>query len=510
MHFSHLASVFHGKTTPEEGIIVGYAAIINTMNLKLPMPDIISLISKKNRKYKKNGWNVLTPKHNPEDSLYKQLVFALKYEGVNLLFFKKLFSKLPEQEIIELIQIEPTGQYSRKIWFLYEWLFNKELNISNADVKIKYTPLLDNKIQYAIKGKESSRHRIINNLPGTSGFCPLIFKTQKLETYINSNLSDKKNTFLNSIHNDVLKRASSFLLLKDSMASFNIEGENPGNNRALRWGKAIGQAGRKSLSSDELIRLQQIVIENSRFLEMGFRKEGGFVGERDRITLEPIPDHISAKQEDLEQLLKGLISTSNILQENKYDAVLTAATIAFGFVFIHPFVDGNGRLHRYIIHHILSKKKFTQQGIIFPVSASILDHIAVYNTVLESYSHPLLDHIRWKETLDHNVEVTNETIDYYRYFDVTKQAEFLYDCVEDTLERIIPEEVKYLQQYDVFKRYLDNNFEMPDNMVTMLVRFLEQNGGVLSKRALKKEFSELTENEVKNLEQYYKDVFLSE
>ena len=71
---------------------------------------------------------------------------------------------------------------------------------------------------------------------------------------------------------------------------------------------------------------------------------------------------------------------------------MAAATISFGFVFIHPFVDGNGRLHRYIMHHILAKKKFTQQGVIFPVSASILEHIDDYKTVLESYSLPLLDY----------------------------------------------------------------------------------------------------------------------
>lgn len=107
--------------------------------------------------------------------------------------------------------------------------------------------------------------------------------------------------------------------------------------------------------------------------------------------------------------------------------MLAAAIIAFGFVFIHPFEDGNGRIHRYLIHHTLAKKHFSQQGIIFPVSASILNHIDVYRIVLEQYSHPLLDFIEWKETKDHNIEVLNETIDFYRYFDATLQAEFLYD-----------------------------------------------------------------------------------
>lgn len=501
-------SVFQGNTTPENGKIVGYGAIIEKLKLPIPFPNTLSLITEKSKKYNTDYWKVFPASYQPEETLYKQLVFAIKYEGINLLVFKALFKTISKNDIQAILTIEPTGQYSRKIWFLYEWLQQEEINVSVDLKKRKYIPLLDTKIQYAIKGEESVRQKIINNLPGTKDFCPLLFKTKKLENHINANISGKKNVFLNTIHKDVLQRASSFLLLKDSKASFTIEGENPANNRAMRWGKAIGQAGQKPLSIEELLRLQQIVIENSRFIAMGLRQKGGFVGEHDRATGEPIPDHISAKEEDVEQLLKGLIATNEALQDDTYDAVLAAATIAFGFVFIHPFVDGNGRLHRYIIHHILAKKTFTQQGIIFPVSSSILDHIDDYKNVLESYSHPLLDHIEWKETEDHNVEVTNETIDLYRYFDATKQAEFLYDCVEDTLERVIPEEVIYLQNYDAFKRYIDNNFEMPDKTVATLVRFLEQNDGVLSKRALKKEFSALTEKEIKQIETNYNSIFL--
>lgn len=505
--FSLKITVFHGIKAPEEGFLAGYGAIIEAYKLAVPIPNKLALISFKKRKYNTEYWQVLTPRHQPEDTLYKQLIFALKYEGVNLLVLKKLFEVVSHKEIVSIINSETLGQYSRRIWFFYEWLLQTKLKIEDLNSG-NYVTLLDDKLQYTVKGERSARHRIVNNLPGTVNFCPLIFKTDKLENHINANVSGKKNTFLNSIHKDVLQRASSFLLLKDSKASFTIEGENPGNNRAIRWGKAIGQAGQKVLSIEELIRLQQIVIENSRFTEMGIRKKGGFVGEHDRATGEPLPDHISAKEGDIEQLLEGLIATNNVLQAPKYDAVLAAATIAFGFVFIHPLVDGNGRLHRYIIHHILAKKEFTQQGVIFPVSASILDHIDDYKTVLESYSHPLLDHIKWKETVDHNVQVTNNTIDFYRYFDATKQAEFLYDCVQDTLDRVIPEEVAYLQNYDSFKRYLDNNFEMPDKMVSILVRFLEQNNGVLSNRALKKEFSGLNKVEIKDIEENYNSIFI--
>ena len=171
VHFSYKASVFHGRTVPEEGSIEGYTAIINTYKLKIPIPDVISLISTKNRKYTSDSWNVLTPKHKPEDSLYGQLIFAFKYEGINLLVLKRLFGKLIVNEVIELVQKEPSGQYSRKIWFLYEWLMNKKLEITDADTKIKYTLLVDEKLQYVIaSGEKSMRHRIINNLTGSIQF----------------------------------------------------------------------------------------------------------------------------------------------------------------------------------------------------------------------------------------------------------------------------------------------------------------------------------------------------
>lgn len=505
--YSLKITVFHGRQAPETATLAGYGAIIQAHQLQVPLPESLCLISAKKRRYTTENWQVFTPRHQPENTLYKQLVFALKYEGVNLLVLKKLFQTIEKDQIINIIVTERLGQYSRRLWFLYEWLFEEQLDIADLESG-NYVTVIDEKLQYAISGTRSSRHRIVNNLPGANQFCPLIFKTEKLENYINANLSEQNNDYLSGIHKDVLQRASSFLLLKDSKASFTIEQENPGTKRAMRWGKAIGQAGSKPLSMAELERLQQIVIENARFIKLGLRDEGGFVGEHDRITGEPIPEHISAKPEDLHTLLNGLVKASVRMQDELYDAVLASASIAFGFVFIHPFVDGNGRLHRYLIHHLLAAKKFTKQGIIFPVSASILDHIDDYRLVLQHYSHPLLDFISWKETEDHNVEVLNDTVDFYRFFDATKQAEFLYDCVHDTLHRMIPQEVNYLLKYDEFKRFIDNEFEMPDKMVATLLRFLEQHNGILSKRTLKKELSVLNDDEVKIIQETYQDIFL--
>lgn len=504
---SRFLHIFHGRSLPEEACIVGYGAIIETFQLDMPIPRKLSLISTKRRQYQTEDWAVFTPRHKPEDTLYKQLVFALKYEGVNLLFFKKLFDKIGRSEVIAMIQIEPLGQYSRRIWFLYEWLMQEILEVGDLESG-NFIPIVEEHLQYGLlNGQRFSRHRVINNLPGTVDFCPLISRNEKLDRYILSDLAQEQTKYLNGFGKEVLQRASSFLMLKDSKASFSIEGESPKSKRAARWGQAIGQAGLRDLSREELLRLQQLVIENPRFLELGFRTKGGFVGVHDRITGEPIPDHISAKWEDIDRLINGFLKTEKLLLKSGMDPVLVASTIAFGFVFIHPFEDGNGRIHRYLIHHVLSKMSFSKQGIVFPVSAAILDRIDEYRNVLESYSLPLLDFIQWVETKDHNINVLNQTLDYYRYFDATKQAEFLYKCVEETVRSIIPEEVKYLTKYDEFKKTMENDYEIPDRLVALLVRFLEQNDGTLSKRARANEFVSLNDNEVQAIENEFSRLF---
>lgn len=519
-HFLYNAPIFNGNVVPEVGFVVGYAAIIHRLNFNMPLPSPIALVSKKNKKYHTREWHVFPKSYLPDDhhqlteieALYKHLVFALKYEGVNLLFFSFLAKHYSNNQLTDLVNIEPTGQYSRKVWFLIEWISSSPLNAKDDLTKTKksYIPLLDEKLQYATDGIKSPRHLIINNLPGEKDFCPLINKTEKLEKYISKDLKKQKDAYLKGMRKDILMRASAFLMLKDSKASFTIEGESPKSKRAARWGEAIGQAGAKDLNMLEILRLQQIVIENFRFVEVGFRKKGGFVGEHDRETGEPLPDHISAKWEDIELLVKGLLKTNELLLKSDFDAVLSAAIIAFGFVFIHPFEDGNGRIHRYLIHHVLARKKFSDQGIIFPVSAAMLNHIVEYQEVLESYSHPLLQHIEWRETKDHNVEVLNDTIDYYRYFDLTKQAEFLYDCVFDTIQNIIPNEFSYLLKYNEFKVYLEAEFEMPEKIIALLTRFLEQNNGKLSERAKMKEFAKLSQVEIQLIEKQFHNIFASE
>lgn len=495
------------RALPEQNAkIVGYAALVEQYELRAPLPLIVSAIGEKHTRYELDSWRILTPRHAPENSLYGHLVFALKYEGVDLAVLNSLFSKIEKPDLENAIKQKFKGAYARRIWFLYEYL--QETNLGLPDlVQGNFVNLIDKKIQYAGPVRNSKRHRVRNNLPGVKNFCPLIRRTEKLDAFINQNLPQEALKAVGVVHPGLLMRAAAFLLLEDSKASYAIEGETPPHNRAECWGRIIGQSGKTPLSKIELERLQEEVIVDNRFIHMGYRNEGGFIGSHDRSTNMPIPSHISARHQDLDTLMQGLIETAALLKESDFPPVLAAAVIAFGFVFIHPFEDGNGRLHRYLLHHVLTETGFTPKGLVFPVSSAILKRIPDYVATLENYSKPRLSFVEWRTTDKGNVEVLNETIDLYRFFDATPQAEFLYGCVHETITKILPDEVEYLRQYDEMKAFVNNRIDMPDRTADLLIRFLHQNDGKLSNRARDKEFSSLTDEETQMFENKFKEIF---
>jgi hypothetical protein len=504
--FSGPVTVFLERRLPEPATPAGYAALIDAYGLQAPLPLTLSAIGARHRTVAKDGWRLLTPRHAPPATLEGHLTFALKYEGLDLAVLKRLFVEAGQAGVEAIVRARPTGSYARRIWFLYEWLTGTRLSLPDV-TRGNYVDAVDPDRQFAGVGANSPRHRVRDNLPGTLAFCPLVFRTARLADFIALDLGARAREIAAAVPADLLARTAAFMLLKDSRASYVIEDEDPPHDRIRRWGRAIGEAGRRPLDLDELLRLQRIVIGDDRFVRLGLRREGGFVGEHDRESRMPLPVHISARFEDLPPLVDGMIAFDRE-KAGQLDPVVAAAVLAFGFVFAHPFVDGNGRIHRYLIHHVLAARGFNPSGIVFPVSAAILDRIQDYRAVLETYSTRVLPLVEWRPTEDANVEVLNDTADFYRYFDATPQAEFLYACVRKTVIEDLPEETRYLERYDAFRARVGDIADMPERTVDLLFRMLRQNQGRLSKRARGKEFAKLSAAEVAQIEKAFGEAFV--
>lgn len=486
--------------------LLGYSALIEHYELDTPPPRLLTAIAAVGQKttLMRDGveWLLLPrgARFRIPDHPIEHLGVALKHEGVDLRVLSQLFREEITQELCDYIERNRAGIYTRKAWFLYEWLTGQRLPLEEP-YGVQYVPVLDQNLYVVRRPSRSTRHKVDNNLPGVPEFCPLIRRTERLNPARVTDLANEARLMVADADPAVLRRAVGFMLLNESKGSFGIEGETPPRNRLERWGRLIAQAKDLELSTENLIELHRSLFDaNQELVPYGLRTHGGFVGRHDLRDQSPIPDHVSAKHDDLQSLLDGLVAAFNLLKRTKFDPVLTAASIGFGFVFIHPFEDGNGRLHRFLFQKALVDMGFNPPGVVLPLSAAILEDLLGYRSALEDYSVPTLPFIDWEPTAKGNVQVNNETAYLYRYFDATRQAEYLVDRLERTVRFSLPAELAYIHHFDDAKRRLAVVTDMPDRLASLFIKFCVQNGGRLSNRKREEFFPTIGDDLLARLE----------
>ena len=498
---------FQDRLVPKETRLAGWAALVHGLGIAAPV-RAASAVARGyigGSRREEDGWTVFDRRYWPGRHVTDHIGFALRHERFDPLVLKRVFDAVDPDTIPAFVRDAPTGTVARRVWFFYESMTGRRLPLGDAPM-VTAVDALDPKRYVTGDAALSRRHRVRDNLLGTGGYCPVIRRTRALEDYRERRLADRAAETLGRTGRQLVSRAAGFLLLSDSRASFAIEGERPPRGRLERWGRAVLQAGGNRLTLDELDRLHGVLIEDTRFVRAGPRPDGVFLGERDREG-DPLPEFVGARPEDLPALMDGLLAANRRMTASAIDPVLQAAATSFGFVYVHPYQDGNGRLHRCLIHHVLAEREFTPPGMVFPVSAAMLDRIDDYRRTLRGHSGPLMHFIDWRSTADRNVEVVNDTADLYRYFDCTAEAEFLYACVARTVEHDLPEEIDYLRRHDEAQRRIMETVEMPDRLARNLIMFIRQNGGKLPKRRREREFEALTDDEAAQIEAICEEVF---
>jgi hypothetical protein len=485
---------------------LGYAWLVDQYQLPaMPLFQRARLESRvRGRETRSDGHEsvlLFEPKYHPGEALADQLQFALKYEGVNLQVLALLFEQTGADEISQWLKSSPASAYARRAGYLYEWLTGTELERA-APERSRYIPVLDDKLQFAAPdGERNKRYRVIDNLPGCRQFCPLIRKSESLQQWTGLGLKERTRQTIKDYDPDLLRRAAAFLYLKETQSSFEVEREKPSHNRAQRFADLLRQAEvDEVLTAEKLAELQNAVID-PRFHEFGWRSEQNWVG--DELGYRQKIDLVPARPEDLPELMDGLLFAAN---QARFDPIILAAMVAFGFVFIHPFMDGNGRIHRYLIHHILAKGGFTPRGIILPVSAVILANLDRYVQCLQLFSRPLVSRTQYDPRAP-KVPATGNDAVYFRYFDATPQAEFLYWALERTVAEDLPREIDFLLGYDRARSALDEILDWPRNSVGLFIRLVHQNDGKLSAVKRRSHFDWMTEKELVQSELIVRQAF---
>lgn len=455
---------------------------------------------------------VFEPVYIPDETLPGHLQFALRYEGINLEVLSLLFQQTGADELQTWLAGSPESKYARRAGFLYEWLTSRTLD-AKVPARSRYVAAVDLRMQFGWEnGPRNAKFRVTDNLPGNPGFCPMVRRTQYLERMRAADLPRKIHETLTRHDPELLRRAAAFLYLKETQSSFEVEREKPSADRAQRFADLLRQADvRQPLTEKRLADLQKAVMD-PRFHESTWRTLQNWLG-RD-LGYRRHVDFVPARPEDVTALMSGLLklaeshdgSAPAATGSNAMDPVVYAAAIAFGFVFIHPFMDGNGRIHRYLIHEMLAKTGFTPPGIVLPVSAVILANLHEYVETLEAFSRPLLQMTRFDPALPEIPATGNDAV-YFRYFDGTAQAEFLYRALERTVEGDLPKEIDFLMGFDRARKSLDALLDWPHQSLDLFIRCSHQNQGRLSKTKREAHFGWMTDAEVASAERLAAEAF---
>ena len=480
----------------------GYAFLVQKFDLQaLPHWHISEIGSSVHQKIVEPDGRIreIFPKdYCPGGVQLNHLEFALKYDGINLGILFEIFGKVGTDELVSWITAKPQGQYTRRIWYLYEWMTGKKLPIEDL-TKGNYIDLLNKDQYYTAQDQMIRRQRVRDNMLGNSKFCPLVRRTDAILEFENSDLSNKCRSVLSEYPEKLLKRAVSYLYIKETKSSYAIEHITPSATRAERFTSLLHVAEKDDfVSKDALIDLQNHIVDN-RYANDDYRDDQNYVGETVAWQQEKI-HFISPRPQDMTNLMDGLVRSHQRMDTSQIHPVVHAAVVAFGFVFVHPFEDGNGRIHRFLIHNILARHGFTPEGLIFPISAAMLNDMNAYDAALESFSKPLIPLIDYTLDEDGRMEVHNQTAIHYRYPDMTTITEALFAFIRTTIEKELVNELDFLKNYDVTKRAIQEIIDMPDQRIDLFIRFCLQNHGVISQKKRKSYFSELTEAEVQKMQ----------
>ena len=363
-------------------------------------------------------------------SMLEHILFALKHESMRLAILHEALKLVPEEAMASALTAQRTGAYLRKAAFIWEKAHGRELPLPWDTTGGNYLDVFDRSTYYTGPVWERSpRFRVNFNGIGPYEFCPVVRKSPALEQRGRDVLERLHTWAANPANAEIVDRVMGWAYLSETRDSYAIENESPSPDKERAFLGAMQHLrDRRDLSEDYLVELQNVVITNDLKLEFAFRNEQNWLqrGGHGALAVRyipPPPAHVAA-------LTAGLVRMANA-REGDVPPMVKAALVSFGFVFIHPFIDGN-------------------------------------DFIFEFRSSPAV----------------------YAHWDGDAAASFVTACAELALEQSLIDETSFIQAYDGAFDQIDRAFDLPNRTINLLIQWIRQNNGRLPER--RKSAAELT------------------
>ncbi|HAU56861.1 MAG TPA: cell filamentation protein Fic [Comamonadaceae bacterium] len=414
-------------------------------------------------------------------------LFAIKHEGVQLDYLTAALRQVGQKEMEAEFLRTPNGAYVRKLCLLWEAAHQRPLQaVEQRPVAAAYVPMFDPAAYLTGASRRNARWRVDFNGLGDLAFCPVVRKTDAVLQGLQHDVLAHAKAFAASIGPQMLERALSWAYLSETEGSFAIEGEIPSEDKASRFAALLKRAHNpRPLTEGYLIELQNATVSNpfdqaTQFRTEQNRLQGNALGAAGVTYVPPQPELCAA-------LMEQLMALSN-RRPAGLDPLAHAGLVSFAFVFLHPFMDGNGRLSRFLIHHCLGQSGALPAGFLLPVSVAMKKHEEQYWQALTTFSRPAreLCQVLWSGDDQYSYTWQSGEDVWFRYMDVTEGVAFTLAMAKASLEIHLRQEVEFLGLFDDVARYINDRHDLRGTDLATLIVTTYQNGGKLSNNRRKR------------------------
>ncbi|MGB5138096.1 MAG: cell filamentation protein Fic, partial [Candidatus Zixiibacteriota bacterium] len=136
----------------------------------------------------------------------------------------------------------------------------------------------------------------------------------------------------------------------------------------------------------------------------------------------------------------------------------------------------------------------------FPISAVMLKNPTEYDDSLEAFSRQLMRLVEYSLDAEGGMTVHNDTGNWYRYIDMSPQAEALLRFIAKTIDTELLTELAFLAKYDESKAAIQEIVDLPDQKIDLFIRLCLQNSGRLAKSKRSEHFGSLSDDEIAAME----------
>lgn len=419
-------------------------------------------------------------------SLLEHVLFALKHETMQLAVLHEALKQVGPEEMAAALAAQRTGIYLRKAAFLWEKAHGTALPLPWDTTGGNYIDLFDSGSYYTGPvWDRSPRFRLNFNGIGPWQFCPVVRRDPTLEQRGQQVLERLRTWAAEAENHRILDRVMSWAYLSETRDSYAIENEAPSPDKAHAFLQAMEHLrDRTPLSEDYLVQLQNTVITSALKTEVTFRPTQNWLqrGGHGALAVRYVPP----PPEALPGLMGGWLRMANS-QGGDVPPFVRAALVSFGFVFLHPFLDGNGRLSRLLAHHSLNVQQVLPavgaQPTLLPLSVAMKRHENEYLAALEAFSRPARQ--LWDVTAVADGQYLfdfKSAPEVYAHWSGDAAASFVTACAEQALEQSLLHETHFIQAYDAAFERIDRAFDLPNRTINLLIQWIQQNGGRMPAR----------------------------